>query len=140
MTEFKHDVREIKNFMQQMQEMQKMQIKQRIQKMMKNSIKKQTARMKKKEQFKEQRKQLKFMKAKELMKTQASSHQFSIHEAYLSSVQPHPHFASVNVLKQLANDQSMSSSMLPSLLLYNRSSSFIKQPQNEFQTMKEFFD
>lgn len=140
MTKFKHDVKKIKNFMQQMQKMQKMQIKQRMQKIMKNSMKKQIARMKKKEQFKKQRKQLKFMKAKKLIKTQISSHQSSMHEIYWSFFQFHFHFAFVNVFKQLANDQSMFFSMFFSLLLYKQFSNSIKQPQNEFQTMKKFFD
>ena len=94
MTKFKHGVREIKSFMQQMQKMQAMQTRQRMQKMMKNSIKRQNARMKKKEQLKKQREQLKIMKTKKLMKTQSSSHQSSMHKAYFSSLQFHPHFAS----------------------------------------------
>lgn len=46
----------------------------------------------KKKQLKKQRKQLKIMKTKELTKTQSSSHQISMHEAYFSSFQPHLHF------------------------------------------------
>ena len=136
MTEFKHGVGKTKSFMQQMQEMQEMQTRQRMQEMMEDSMERQNARMEKKEQLREQREQLEIMKTKELMKTQSSSHQSLMHEAYVSSLQPHPHFAPVNVFQQPANDQSMP----PSLLSHNRSSSPIGQPQNEFQTMKDFFD
>ena len=54
----------------------------------------------KKKQLREQRNQLNIMKTKEFMKTQSSLHQSSMHEAYVSSLQPHRHFAPVNVLKQ----------------------------------------
>ena len=91
-TKFKHEMKEIKSFMQQMQKMQTMQIKQRMQKMMKDSMKRQNARMKKK-QLEKQRKQLKIMKTKKLIKTQSSSHQSSMHKAYFSSFQSHSHFA-----------------------------------------------
>ena len=63
-----------------------------------------------------------------------------MHEAYVSFFQPHRHFAPVNVLKQPVIDQSMPPSHNQQKPFSFRSSSSIGSPQNELQTMKDFFD